>query len=75
MAWICKQTRRGPSNTRVYIFNYLPIFDVFLLTLSQTTKKDSSKFKEFADGNFKSDEMAESSSMGRKQCGKRRNCS
>ena len=37
---------------------------------------DSSKLKELADDNFKSDENGRKSiQMGRKHCGKRRNCS
>ena len=37
---------------------------------------DPSKFKEFADDNFKCDESGKKcSEMGRKNCGKRRNCS
>ena len=41
-------------------FFYLPLY----LTLSQMTDIYSSKLKEFADDNFKFDEMAESLSKG-----------
>ena len=36
---------------------------------------DSSKLKEFADGNFELDEKKKALQRGRKHCGKRRNCS
>ena len=46
-----------------------------VLTHYQTTNLDSSKLKEFADDNFKFDENGKVIQTGRKQCGKRRNCS
>ena len=47
-----------------------------LLTLSQTTNLRLIKLKEFADDNFNLDKKWQKvAEMGKKHCGKRRNCS